>query len=288
MTYATVTDEPLLSADDEVRLARTIEAGVLAGETLRSGRWPDATVCPPGERARLRELGAAGTRARQRFLMANVRLVAMEVRRAAGRTSVGHDDLFQEGMLALAESLLRWDHTRGIRFAGYALPWVRNHIRAAAACRLGELESTTRVAQVRALKNEQLRLVQRLRREPTLSELAEAVGRSPGWVSETLHAGLPVSLHDAAGDVLEVADPRGETSMLAVLEVEWPAASELARLPEPVRTVLRWRYGFEGEAMSAAAVGRRLGRPAAQIRRLEQRGLELLRAVCPSQCRAVA
>lgn len=287
-TTRTRTEEPLLSAEEEVSLARTIEAGLLATQALHSQAMPDGEPVPWALAADLEQLQQEGERARQRFVLANVRLVGVEVRRAAARTSVPADDLFQEGVLALAESLVRWDHTRGVRFAGYALPWVRNRIRAVAASRLGELESSVRVGQVRELRLEQLRLVQQLRREPTLLELAARVGRSPGWVARALQAARPVPLHDAAGQVVEIADPRAQRPLEAVLEERWPAAEALGRLPEPVRTVLRHRFGFDGEPVSRSVLGRRLGRSATQVRRLEELGLEMLREVCPSQSRDIA
>ncbi|SDE60937.1 sigma-70 family RNA polymerase sigma factor [Auraticoccus monumenti] len=287
-TTLTRTGEPLLSAEDEIGLARAIEAGVLASQALRSQTMPDGEPVPWALAADLEQLQEEGERARQRFVLANVRLVAVEVRRAAARTSVPGDDLFQEGVLALAESLARWDHTRGVRFAGYALPWVRNRIRAAAASRLGELESSVRVGQVRELRLEQLRLVQQLRREPTVPELAARVGRSAGWVAGALQASRPVPLHDATGQVVEIADPRAQAPLELVLEEHWPAAEALGRLPEPVRTVLRHRFGFDGEPESRSALARRLGRSAPQVRRLEELGLEMLREVCPSQCRRTA
>lgn len=287
-TTRTRTEEPLLSADDEVALARTIEAGLLATQALRSRTMPGGEPVPEALAEDLAQLQEEGERARQRFVLANVRLVAVEVRRAAGRTPVPADDLFQEGVLAVAESLARWDHTRGVRFAGYALPWVRNRIRAAAASRLGELESSVRVGQVRELRVEQLRLVQQLRREPTLPELAARVGRSAGWVAGALQAARPVSLHDADGQVVEIADPRAQRPLEAVLEDRWPAVEALRRLPEPVRTVLRHRFGFDGEPVSRSVLARRMGRSATQVRRLEELGLEMLREVCPSQCRSIA
>ncbi|WP_197430275.1 sigma-70 family RNA polymerase sigma factor [Auraticoccus cholistanensis] len=282
------TDEPLLDAAEEVALARAMEAGVLAAEALRTTRGPGGEPVPEACRADLVRLREEGERARRRFLLANVRLVASEVRQAAARTSLGEDDLFQEGVLALAECLLRWDHARGTRFVAYALPWVRNRVRAAGAARIGELESPGRVGQVRLVRQEHLRLTQQLRREPTRVELAQRLERSPRWVAEALRAGRSASLDDPSGRELQLVDPTAERSLAEVLEQRWPAADELRRLPEPAATVVRARYGFLGEPMSWVAVAALVGLTVRQVQRLEREALERLREVCPAALRPAA
>ncbi|WP_147264126.1 sigma-70 family RNA polymerase sigma factor [Desertihabitans brevis] len=274
------TDHPLLTAEDEVGLARAVEVGVLARQALER---PAADH----DRDDLAVLVRVGEGARERFVLANVRLVAAETRRAAATTAVPPDDLFGEGMVALTEAVARWDHRRGTRFAGYALPWVRNRIRAAAGERPGQLGPVRRRSEVHRVRGEQMRLAQRLGRQPTRAELAAAVGRAPEWVARALQPDVVVSLHAADGSPVEVADPAA-VDPLTELPDGWSAARAVAGLPEPVRSVVSMRYGFTGAPSGWQEIGRRLGRSPGQVRRLAERGLEQLRSECPSQHRVAA
>src|SRR5206468_4265108 len=125
---------PLLSADEEISLARQMEAGVLAGEVRRAGgSHLDATE---GE---LEELEELGVRARQRYIRANLKLVAKAARLAAARSRLPESDLFQEGCLGLICAVERFDWRRGYRFSTYASYWIRAYLSAATASGLGAL-----------------------------------------------------------------------------------------------------------------------------------------------------
>jgi len=126
--------EPLLSATEEVDLATAIEAGVLAAEALQTGRSPAGAT--PVELALLVDLGE---QARQRFLRANLRLVAMVARQVARRSGQPEGELFQEGCLGLLAAVRRFDHRRGHRFSTYAVNWIRAYAGAAASNAFGAL-----------------------------------------------------------------------------------------------------------------------------------------------------
>ncbi|MGL5406336.1 MAG: sigma-70 family RNA polymerase sigma factor [Propionibacteriaceae bacterium] len=131
-------DEPLLTAADESSLARTIEVGVLASAVLR-GQIPMIAGATSVE---LSSLVRAGEQARERFLLANCRLVFLEAQKVALRLDLNVDELFQEGFLGLSEAVSRFDYQRGCRFATYALPWIRERLSSAARTRCGQIHAS--------------------------------------------------------------------------------------------------------------------------------------------------
>lgn len=111
-------DAPLLSAQDEIRLADQIEAGVLATELLRA----EDTI---HDRADLEELAEIGGRAWDQFFQSNLRLALFVAKTEARRWSKPIDDVFQASCLGLAQAIMRWDHCRGVRFSTFAFPWIK-------------------------------------------------------------------------------------------------------------------------------------------------------------------
>lgn len=261
--------EPLLSREEAVRLAVQIEAGVLAREVRLRGS-PTAT---PEELAALEELGE---RARQRFVRANLRLVAMVARQAAARTRLPEADLFQEGCLGLMTAVMRFDHRRGHAFATYALVWIRSYVGAATARRLGALNlPASRAEQLRAARAIEIDLGQRLGRTPTAAEVADALGRPEPWTAALLAHRAPEPL-----DGLEVERSWSVPAPEPVVDRD-EVQLLLSRLEWPERQVLELRLGFGGdEAYSLTETARRLDVSVGRVRRLEERGLERLRAVC--------
>lgn len=117
--------EALLSADDEIELARAIEAGLIAAEAL-GGRFrvPAGTSTPE-----LTQLVAEGHAAWRRMWLANMGLVRMLAHREGRTLRAPADDLMQEGCLGLAQAIMRWDYRRGTRFSTVAWPWIENRLR---------------------------------------------------------------------------------------------------------------------------------------------------------------
>jgi RNA polymerase primary sigma factor/RNA polymerase nonessential primary-like sigma factor len=224
----------------------------------------------------LRTIEELGEQAWQRFVRANLRLVAMVARQAAARTGLSEADLFQEGCLGLMTAVQRFDHRRGHAFATYALVWIRSFVGSATARRLGTLNlPTSRAEQLRAARGVETELGQRLNRTPTTAEVADALGRPERWTAALLAHRAPEPL-----DGLEVtvawsaatAEPGGDPEDVLAL---------LHRLEWPERQVLELRLGLAGSRVcSLAETARRLGVSVARVRRLEEQGLERLRLLC--------
>jgi RNA polymerase sigma factor (sigma-70 family) len=269
-----LTAEPLLSATEEVTLARQIEAGVLASEAYERGGTGVAT------QHELRLIGEQGELARQRFIRANLRLVAMVASQFAGKNELAYGDLFQEGCVGLIMAVERFDHQRGVKFATYALFWIRAFVGAASARSLGASNlPTSRAEQLRSVRGVEVQLSQSLGRPPSLGELAAALGRSHGWTQEIATYEPPRSIDELAADDLAQA---GDDPVAAVLETDRPGRELLWHLGRLERRVLELRLGFaDGSPHSLAQIARELGITVARTRRLELRALENLRAVCP-------
>lgn len=230
-------DIPLLTADQEHQLAVTIEAGVLAA-AVRDGRLP-APRCRPTA-AELGELAAAGRRAELAFLESNLRLVKMVSLRAALRSGMPEEDLFQDGYLGMAEALWRFDHRRRVRFATYALPWIR------------------------------ARVAESVRRRHLIRTPTSRTGERPRM--EPFDEGEHIVPDLGHGDPGSVA---GATSTPAPTELPW---HQLARDLAPRDwQVLQWRFGIDGDRCSHDEVARRLGSSRATSRRIERRALAGLR-----------
>lgn len=264
---------PLLSASEEIDLARTIEAGLLARAVL-DGEPGTQSIRHRAGVDELEDLARLGELAWERFLLANARLVGLHANREAARLRLPADELFQEGWLGLLEALRRWDYTKGARFATYALVWIRNTVSIATATRCGELHVTARQgARLRLARALQHAGEERGEAAP-IESIAGACGRSARWTEHALAYRAPVGLA-AAGEGVG-ADREGELD-------DAPTGAEVvalvAVLPEPGRSVVRLRFGIgDGEPRSRTAVGRLLGMSATSVARIEERALASLRA----------
>lgn len=267
--------QPLLTPDEEVQLAVQIEAGVLAADALTRGERPHGATAEE-----LRWLVAAGTRARSRYVQANLRLVSMVAHQAGVRAGLPEADLFQEGCLGLLTAVDRYDHRRGCRFATYALLWIRAFVNAASARMLGALNlPTSRATQLRQARGVETLLAQRLGRQPSSAELAAELGRSAGWTARLLAHERPQGL-DAVDDIAVV-----DTELEEVLVGRSPRVELLTVLEGFDRRVVELLFGFRGAAHTYAEVARALGVTSNRVRRAEVRALERLREVCPHAAR---
>ena len=267
--------DPLLTPEEEVRLAVEIEAGVLAADALSRGERPHGATVDE-----LRWLVAAGRRARARYVQSNLRLVSMVAHQAGARAGLPEADLFQEGCLGLLTAVDRYDHRRECRFATYALLWIRAFVNAASAQMLGMLNlPTSRAAQLRHARGIEALLAQRLGRQPTSIELAAELGRSADWTIRLLAYEHPQGL-DEIDDIAVV-----DADLEEVLVGRGQRVELLAALEGFDRRVVELLFGFRGPVLTYAEVSRELGVTSNRVRRAEHRALEKLREVCPHAAR---
>lgn len=257
-------DHELLTAADEVRLAREIEAGVVARAALDGLVEPgDATT------EELQALVELGERAWQEMWLSNLRLVWQMANR---HCPIGDDvdEYFQDGCLGLAEAILRWDHTRGTRFSTVAWPWIRHHLQASMVSRSRRVTSRTelrRSAQLRAVADE----LASTGRVPGVADLAEATQLSVSEVQQ-------LSVARLVGLGIEVELRACPSAVRDFEAVEQDVPEWLWQLPEGMRRVLVLRFGLDGQGeRSYASCARRLRCSAATVRRRERQALTAAR-----------
>lgn len=261
---------PLLTPDEERDLARQIEAGVMAEHLLASGARP-----VPATPEELRAIAEAGARAWHRFLMANLRLVWKLAGREARCSGLPVAELFQEGFVALAGALQRYDADRG-RFSTFATIRVRQHLAEVAASRFGEVALPPgRALRLRRARGLEAALGQEWGRNVGTAELAAELGQPTAATRRLLGYRTPVAM-DAVTDGFVVAEARPHDLDAAIY------GRQLRRLlhqlePEQAR-VLALRYGFvTGEPLDLALIAEQLGLSLSTARRLEKRALAALR-----------
>lgn len=261
---------PLLSAADERALARAIEAGVLARHLLQTGERP-----VPATDAELAEVAAAGDRARHRFLLANERLVWKLAGHEARRSGLPADELFQEGFVALADTLHRFDADRG-RFSTYATVRVRQHLAEVSSARFGELAlPPSRALRLRRARALEAVLTHERGGSIGRAELAAELGQPVEYTSRLLGYRPPVGLDPLTdGASIPEADPYDPDAAI------WAAQFRrlFARLDADQARVIALRYGFvTGEPLERGVIADRLGVSPSTVRRLELRAMEALR-----------
>src|SRR5882757_2362787 len=188
---------PLLSAGQEVELAKRIEAGLFAEDKLAGG----SGVLPAGQRVDLERVAEDGRRAKDHLLEANLRLVVSMARRYAGRGML-FLDLIQEGNLGLIRGVEKFDYTRGYKFSTYATWWIRQAITRAMADQARTIRIPVHMVEViNKLARLQRQMLQDLGREPTPEELARELDMTPEKVVEVQKYGRePISLHTPLGE----------------------------------------------------------------------------------------
>lgn len=261
---------PLLSADEEVRLARRIEAGVaaaavLAGHELRV----EAT------RGELERIAGEGEQARERFLLSNLRLVAFATGGLTDRApGVARDELFQEGAAALAGALRSYDWRRG-RFSTHAFSAIRWKVSEYAASRGGSLGvPASRAVEIRRARSIAARLEAESGRPAELGAVATELGVDEASSAALLRYRPPVSI--------EAMPPQFQEETLAdapasgVVEDVRP---DIRRLRGDQREVITLRFGLaDGRPRSWLEVAEETRKSESTVKRLCKRGLEALRS----------
>jgi RNA polymerase primary sigma factor len=246
------------------------------------GRWPLLTAAEEVELAKRIERG--DLQAKERMINSNLRLVVHVARRYTGY-GVPLGDLVQEGVIGLNRAVEKFDWRRGFKFSTYATWWIRQSCQRATANQSRTIRIPVHVEERRTKLN---RIRQRLEtakgREPTLEELAEASGMSLLHAQEALDAveatvSLNQKVGDDGGELGELfADPESvDPEAVAFAALRGVAVRQaLAKLPEPERRIIELRFGFEGEMMGLEAIGRELGITRERVRQLERNAFEHL------------
>ncbi len=279
---------PLLTADEEVELAKRIESGALAAAEIAElnevGEWNGQS----GERQRsLRRAVADGERARGELTSANLRLVVSIAKRHVGR-GVPILDLIQEGNLGLMRAVQKFDHTKGFKFSTYATWWIRQAITRAIADQSRTIRVPVHMVEsINKVLRAQRTLATRLERDPTTAELASEVELPIEKVEEILRIASqdPLSLDTPIGDEDDtsmadfIADKGAAPLDLAARKLlEQTVRDVLGDLSERESEVVRLRFGLEdGRPRTLEEVGREFGVTRERIRQIESKTLAKLR-----------
>jgi RNA polymerase primary sigma factor len=273
---------PLLNAEQEVELAKRIEAGLFAEEKLaeRANLSTDARID-------LEWIAEDGTRAKNHLLEANLRLVVSLAKRYTGRGML-FLDLIQEGNLGLIRAVEKFDYTKGYKFSTYATWWIRQAITRAMADQARTIRIPVHMVEViNKLARVQRQMLQDLGREPTPDELAVELDMTPEKVIEVQKYGRePISLHTPLGedgdsefgDLIEDSEAiqPGEAVSFTLLQEQ--LHSVLDTLSEREAGVVSMRFGLtDGQPKTLDEIGKVYGVTRERIRQIESKTMSKLR-----------
>lgn len=273
---------PLLSAVEEVELARRVEAGLFAEEKLANAPDLDSQLALDLDR-----LVVLGRMAKRRLIEANLRLVVSVAKRYVGR-GLTMLDLVQEGNLGLIRAVEKFDYARGYKFSTYATWWIRQAMSRALADQARTIRVPVHVVElINRVVRVQRRMLQERGYEPTPEEVAVQLDLTPERVSEVLRlAQEPVSLHApvgeeddvALGDLIEDGDAASPVESAAFLLLREHLEAVLSTLGERERKVVQLRYGLaDGRPRTLEEIGRIFGVTRERIRQIESKTLNKLR-----------
>ncbi|WP_236245200.1 MULTISPECIES: RNA polymerase sigma factor [unclassified Streptomyces] len=273
---------PLLTAAEEVELARCVEAGLFAEEKL--ARTPDLDSQLAGD---LDTLVVLGRMAKRRLIEANLRLVVSVAKRYVGR-GLTMLDLVQEGNLGLIRAVEKFDYTRGYKFSTYATWWIRQAMSRALADQARTIRVPVHVVElINRVVRTQRRLLQERGEEPTTEEVAALLQLPPERITEVLRlAQEPISLHApvgeeedvALGDLIEDGDAASPAESAAFLLLRQHVEAVLSTLGERERKVVQLRYGLaDGRPRTLEEIGGLFGVTRERIRQIESKTLGKLR-----------
>lgn len=274
---------PLLTKDDEVRLAQTIEAGLEADLQLASS----PKGLSPAKRRELRRAVLHGESAKQNFVQSNLRLVVSIAKRYQV-SGLPFLDLIQEGNLGLMHAVEKFDWQKGFKFSTYATWWIRQGITRGIANTSRTIRIPVHAGDALAsMTKAQANLELKLGRPPSLAELAVEVEMAEGKVVEALRfRAEPLSLSEPLreegdtelGDTVEDRSVGSPFEMAAASLLAGEIERMLAPLDEREREVLRLRFGFErGEPRTLEEIGKHFDLTRERIRQIEARAMSKLR-----------
>ncbi|MDQ2883658.1 MAG: RNA polymerase sigma factor [Actinomycetota bacterium] len=282
----------LLNAEEEVELAKRIEAGLYAAERVR--RAEDVTEkLSPQLRRDLRWIVRDGERAKNHLLEANLRLVVSLAKRYTGR-GMAFLDLIQEGNLGLIRAVEKFDYTKGYKFSTYATWWIRQAITRAMADQARTIRIPVHMVEViNKLGRIQRELLQDLGREPTPEELAKEMDISAEKVLEIQqYAREPISLDQTIGDegdsqlgdFIEDSEAVVAVDAVSFTLLQDQLQSVLATLSEREAGVVRLRFGLtDGQPRTLDEIGQVYGVTRERIRQIESKTMSKLRHPSRSQ-----
>jgi len=279
----------LLNAEQEVELAKRIEAGLFAEEKLAE----EGDDLAPKLRRELRWIVRDGRRAKNLLLEANLRLVVSLAKRYTGRGML-FLDLIQEGNLGLIRAVEKFDYTKGYKFSTYATWWIRQAITRAMADQARTIRIPVHMVEViNKLARVQRQMLQDLGREPLPEELAEELDMTPERVVEVQKYGRePISLHTPLGedgdsefgDLIEDAEAVVPADAVSFTLLQEQLHSVLDTLSEREAGVVQMRFGLtDGQPKTLDEIGKVYGVTRERIRQIESKTMSKLRHPSRSQ-----
>ena len=274
---------PLLTAEEEVSLAKRMESAELATEQLEEL----GEDLPMDDVYTLRELVADGEVAQEHLIRANARLVISVAKKYIGR-GVPFLDLIQEGNIGLIRATNKFEYQRGHKFSTYATWWIRQAVSRAVADQGRTIRVPVHMGdQLNRMRRVQLNLIQELGREPSIDELAVGMETTPDKIETLLEiARHPVSLEtpideegdSTFGDFVEDVSSPAPTEEVATHLLHEQLEKALGRLPIREAQILKLRYGLEdGRVYTLEEVGQTIGVTRERVRQLEAQALNRLR-----------
>lgn len=278
----------LLNAEQEVELAKRIEAGLYAAHLLETTQIDD-----PKYRRELVLISRDGHNAKNHLLEANLRLVVSLAKRYTGRGML-FLDLIQEGNLGLVRAVEKFDYAKGYKFSTYATWWIRQAITRAMADQARTIRIPVHMVEViNKLARVQRQMLQDLGREPTVTELARELDMTEEKVVEVQKYGRePISLHTPLGedgdsefgDLIEDSEAVAPTEAVDHMLLQEQLRQVLDTLSEREAGVVAMRFGMtDGQAKTLDEIGKVYGVTRERIRQIESKTMSKLRHPSRSQ-----
>ena len=275
---------PLLTAEEEVSLAKRMEAAIWARQKLDN---TDLDNLSWSEEQALRQLMQDGESAQEHLIRANARLVISVAKKYIGR-GVPFLDLIQEGNIGLIRATNKFEYQRGHKFSTYATWWIRQAVSRAVADQGRTIRVPVHMGdQLNRMRRVQLQLLQELGRDPKIEELAEGMETTPDKVENLLEISRrPVSLEtpiddegdSTFGDFIEDANSPAPAEEVANHLLQEQIQHALDKLPLREAQILRLRYGLaDGRVYTLEEVGQTIGVTRERVRQLEAQALNRLR-----------
>jgi RNA polymerase primary sigma factor len=277
---------PLLTASEEVVLAKRMEAALWAREQLDEAEEADEELAW-SEEQRLRAIKMDGMAAQEHLIRANARLVISVAKKYIGR-GVPFLDLIQEGNIGLIRATNKFEYQRGHKFSTYATWWIRQAVSRAVADQGRTIRVPVHMGdQLNRMRRVQLQLLQELGRDPKIEELAQGMETTPDKVENLLEISRrPVSLEtpiddegdSTFGDFVEDISSPAPADEVATHLLQEQLQQALDKLPPREAQILRLRYGLaDGRVYTLEEVGQTIGVTRERVRQLEAQALNRLR-----------